>query len=434
MKRRLERVGCAALLTLLLAGVGAHAQEPAEPSAPSPVSWRGSVEWIGAIRGTAPADTLLNPGNLRLRIPQLWLQVEGRPNVRVELGPRITAVVRPRLVATSESAWATGLPRASDGDLSANWTELYVNWRPTDSLQLTYGLQNFQWGPAELLAPSNRIFHETGVFRDQLYYVRGRHLLRVNLSSGREWSLVALAELSSNGEDPFVAGEPFQRQGQVKAEYSAASGRGYLGVTAGARDGARPWFGEYASYELADGFSIYMDATHTKGSRTWYPVALQGGGASFVQRDVHADGWRTLAVAGLRYTFVAGPDARLEYLHQDAGYRRGDFDLAAIAAASATSAAQLARFVSPGLEFAGRRMALGSLRVPDLPPGDRLAVQGRYLRSFTDGSGVAFVTGTLDTTDAVVLFASASVTHGRDTAEFSRLARGGLVAGGVWTW
>jgi hypothetical protein len=434
VRRDLAGLAWAALLSLLPGAAPAHAQEPGEPSAPRRVSWRGSVEWIGAIRGTAPAETALNVGNLRFRIPQLWVQGEVRPNVRIELGPRITGVIRPRLVATSESAWATGLPRASDRDLSANWTELYVNWRPNDSLQLTYGLQNFQWGPAELLAPSNRIFHETGVFRDQLYYVRGRHLLRLNLSSGREWSLVALAELSGNGEDPFVAGEPFRRQAQVKAEYSAASGRGYLGVTAGGREGVRPWFGEYASYEPAEGFSIYMDATHTKGSRAWYPVALPGGGASFVTRDVQADGWRTLAVAGLRYTFVAGPDARLEFLHQDAGYRRGDFDLAAIAAASATSAAQLAPYFFPGLEFAGRRMALGSLRVPDLPPGDRVALLGRYLRSLTDGSGVAFVTGTLDTTDAVVLFASASVTHGRDTAEFSRLARGGLVAGGVWTW
>jgi hypothetical protein len=134
----------------------------------------------------------------------------------------------------------------------------------------------------------------------------------------------------------------------------------------------------------------------------------------------------------VRYTFVAGPDARLEYLHQDAGYARGEVDLAA--AALGASPTQAAPFIAPGLEFLGRRMALASLRVPDLPPNDRLALQGQYLRSFTDRSGVAFLTGTLDATDAVVLFASGSVTHGRDTAEFSRLARAGVVAGAVWTW
>jgi hypothetical protein len=424
----------AALLALAAtSAVPAHAQGVAQTPQPPAVSWRASVEWIGAVRGANPADTRLNPGNTRFRIPQVRAQAEVRPNVRIELGPRVTVVVRPRGLATAQTAWATGLPRTIDTDASANWTEAYLNWRPTNSLQVTYGLQNFQWGPAELLAPSNRIFHETGVFRDQLYYVRGRHLLRVNLSSGRQWSLVGLAELTGNGEDPFVAGERFERQGQVKGEYAAASGRGYLGVTAGARQGPRPWFGEYASYELAGGLSAYVDATHTRGSRAWYPVALPSTeAATFARRDLDVDAWRTLAVAGMRYTFVAGPDARLEYLHQDAGYTRGELDLAA--AALAASPAQAAPFIAPGLEFLGRRLALASLRVPDLPPSDRLALQGRYLRSLTDRSGVAFLTGTLEAADAVVLFASGSLTHGRDTAEFSRLIRAGVAAGAVWTW
>jgi hypothetical protein len=421
----------AAALALALA-VPAHAQDATEPPRPPAVTWRASVEWIGAARWTDPAETPLNPGNARFRIPQFRAQVEARPNVRVELGPRLTAVVRPRGLATTQAAWATGLPRTTGSDASANWTELFVNWRPTDVAHVTYGLQNFQWGPAELLAPSNSLFHETGVFRDQLYYVRGRHLLRVNLSAGRAWSLVALSELGSNGEAPFVAGERFRRQGQIKGEYSAPSGRGYLGLTAGGREGSPPWFGEYASYEVAGGLSAYVDATHAKGSRAWYPVALPDGGAAFVQSDLDGDRWRTLAVAGLRYTFVAGPDARLEYLHQDAGYRRHEIDLAALALA--TSPAAAGPFVAPGLEFLGRRLALVSLRVPDLPPRRQLALHGRYLRSLTDRSGVAFLTAGLDAADAVVLFASASVTHGSATAEFSRLARAGLVAGAVWTW
>jgi hypothetical protein len=409
----------------------AHAQDAA-PAAPPAITWRGSVEWIGAVRWTEPAETPLNPGNRTFRIPQFRVQAQVRPHLRVDVGTRLTGVARPRGLAVAQSAWIAGAPRERDADASANWTELFVNWRPTDAVHVTYGLQNFQWGPAELLAPSNRVFHETGVFRDQLYYVRGRHLLRVNLSAGRQWSLVTLAELTGNGEGPFVAGERFRRQAQIKGEYSVPSGRGYIGLTAGGREGARPWFGEYASYEVAGGLSAYVDATHAKGSRAWYPVALPGSGAAFAQSDLDGDRWRTLAVAGLRYTFVAGPDARIEYLHQDAGYRRHEIDLAALALATSPLAADA--FLAPGLEFLGRRMALVSLRLPDLPPRQQLALQGRYLRSLTDRSGVAFLTAGLDAADAVVLFASASVTHGGATAEFSRLARAGLVAGAVWTW
>jgi hypothetical protein len=436
--RRLRTVAAAFVLCVLpAAGLhGATGQEPPPPPSerPPPVTWRGSVEWIAAVRVTQPADTPLNPGNALLRIPQLWTQAEVRPHLRVDLGSRLTAVARPRGVANAQAAWAGNLPRADAHDTSANWTELYVNWRPVDLVQVTYGLQNFQWGPAELLAPSNRLFHETGVFRDQLYYVRGRHLLRVNLSPGRDWSAIAIAEVSENGEAPFIAREPFRRQGQVKVEYSAPTGRGYIGGTFGGREGGRPWFGEYASVSLTDGLSAYVDATHARGSRAWYPVAGADGWPAFVRRDLDSDAWRTLAVAGLRYTFVAGPDLRIEAVHQDAGYTKDELALSAAAAGVAASREDLAPYVAPGLELTGRRLALVSLRVPDLPPHRHLMLHGRYLRSLTDGSGVAFLTASLDAADAVVLFASASLTHGSQTAEFSRLARGGAVFGTVWTW
>jgi hypothetical protein len=93
-----------------------------------------------------------------------------------------------------------------------------------------------------------------------------------------------------------------------------------------------------------------------------------------------------------------------------------------------------APYLAPGLEFLGRRLALLSVRVPDLPPRDHVVVHARYLRSFTDGSGVTFATASLETTDRLVLFVSATWTHGGDAAEFSRLARASVLGGAVWTW
>jgi hypothetical protein len=356
-----------------------------------------------------------------------------RPNASVGLGSRLLFVARPRLLAHTESTWADGLDRRDTRDASANWTELFVNWQVGHALQFTYGLQNFQWGPAELISPSNRIFHEVGIFRDPIYYVRGKHLARANVSIGKEWSLVTLAELGDNGEVDFNAGEPFRRQGQSKLEYAAPSGVGYVGVTAGARQHAPWWFGEYGSWSLTEGLSVYVDASHTRGSRAWYPVITEDV-PRFSRRDADADAWRTLALLGLRYTFVNGVDVRGEYLHQDAGYSTGDLALAASAAAAATSADAFAPYLAPGLELLGRRLALLSVRVPDLPPSKHLVVQGRYLQSFTDRSGVAFVTASLEAANALVLFASATAVHGGDTDELSRLVRGTLVGGAVWTW
>jgi hypothetical protein len=397
------------------------------------VTARGSVEWISALRWLDPRDTALNPDNAIFRIPGLWLQTELRPDGRLGVGPRVTFVARPRLYAWNETSWSDG-NSTSRREASANWTELFVNWRATDNLQVTYGLQNFQWGPAELLSPSNRIFHEVGLFRDPIYYVRGRHLARVNASVGKAWSLVALGELGDNGEVDFNAGEPFRRQGQVKLEYASPSGGNYVGVTAGAREGSRPWFGEYAAFSLSEGLSAYVDASHTRGGRAWYPVRDGAGAFTFGRKEERNTAWRTLAVAGVRYTFATGVDARIEYLHQDTGYSDADMTTTAIAAAGARTPEDLSPYFAPGLEFLGRRLILASVRWPDLPPSKHLVVQGRYLVSATDRSGVAFTTASLDAADRLVIFASVTVTHGRDVAEFSRAVRASLVAGTVWTW
>lgn len=413
----------------------AHAQPAADdqPESRPLFTWRASAEWLSTVRWLDPARTAINPGNTPLRLPQAWAQTELRPDGRLEVGSRLLFVVRPRLVASVRSVWSDGLPREDTSDASANWTEAYMNWRASNAVQLTYGLQNFQWGPAELLSPSNRLFHEVGVFRDPAYYVRGRHMVRLNASAGKEWSLVTLAELGDNGEGDFNAGDPFRRQAQSKLEYAAPSGGGYIGATVGVREGARAWLGEYGSLSLTQGLSAYVDATHARGSRAWYPE-IRDDQPAIVRKAGRSDAWNTLAVAGLRYTFVNGVDLRGEFVHQDAGYSRSDGVLAARVVTTSPDRETLERYLAPGLELLGRRLGLFSIRAPDLPPARHLVLQGRYLRSFTDDSGVAFAGVTLETTDALVLFASATATHGARSAEFSRLVRRSVVAGALWTW
>jgi hypothetical protein len=75
-----------------------------------------------------------------------------------------------------------------------------------------------------------------------------------------------------------------------------------------------------------------------------------------------------------------------------------------------------------------------SLRTPDLPPSKHVQVQTRYLQSFTDTSRVFFTTGSYEATDALVLFASGTVTGGPPEGELSRLVRASLVLGATYTW
>jgi hypothetical protein len=422
----------APLLGALLAASAAldpAASEASSDAAPG-LAFRGQLTWITAGGGTLLRDTPVNPENQVLALPQVVAQSELRPDLRFEYASQLAAVVRPRLQLQFQQARRRGAWGPERSAASAEWIELYATWRLDERLALSYGLQNFQWGPAELVSPSNRIFHTTGFYRDPLYVVRGRHLARVNASAGREWSAVLLAEVASNGEPAFVADEPFDPKAQLKLEYAAPSGAWSVAVTAGASQRSRAWFGEYATLPLWAGLSAYMDAVHTVGRRAWYPV--DAGRATFAQTGMETRELRTIALGGLRYSFAGGTDLRVEYVFDQAGWDRGDLSLASRAAAA--DPRLVGRFLDPGFELLGRQLAYASLLVPDLPPLKRTTLQARYLRSVTDGSGAAFVTASYAATDAVVAFLSTSLTHGGADGAVSRLVRGASIVGAEVNW
>jgi hypothetical protein len=429
-----RRAGVIGVLVASLGPIPLVAQEPPQATVPPRFSFRADAQWIGAAVLVHPSATWLNPGNQTLGMPQTTWLAELRANARLQAGSRFQLIIRPRVSGSIETTRADSMATENKKDATIEVTEAYLNWRPNDAISIAYGLQNFQWGPAEMMGPSNRLFHEVGVFRDQLYSVRGKHLIRVNVSAGRQWSLVAMAELGATDEAPFRAGAAFRRAAQAKLEYSTPSGGSYVGVTAGARVGEPPWMGGYAAVTLTDSLSAYLDASVQRGSQAWYPRATGDGAAGFAN-DARSDGMRALALTGVRYSFSATFDARLEYLRQDAGYTRAQVTTAApLAVAQRPSPETVERWLTPGLEFLGRDLVMVSVLARDLAPAGRLDLHGRYVRSLTDGSGAGFLTASLDTTGALVLFGSLTLTHGPDLAEFTRLARAGGVVGLVWSW
>jgi hypothetical protein len=435
------------LASLLAADPGLPAEPavveaPAEPApappgeAPPPVVFRGHLEWISAAGGASSRASLVNPGNAILQVPAGGVQTELRPDLRLEVGPALTAIARPRFWLRVQKAETSAGWQPEQYEANAQWIEGYASWRVSDRLSVSYGLQNFQWGPAELVSPSNRIFHASGFYKDPVYVVRGRQLVRANVSAGRAWSLVVLAEVGDNGEDPFVALEPFERKALAKLEYTAPAGDLYAAVTAGAGARSRGWFGEYFTVPLVAGLAVYGDVVHTVGRNAWTPVETAGGPA-FAQPGMETRALRTTALGGLRYSFVNGNDVRLEYLFDEAGWTDDQLALAQQAAAASLASGDrwgLAPFLSPGFELLGRHLLYGSLSLPDLPPDERTRLQARVLWSLTDGSGAAFVTGSYDATDAVVAFVSLSATTGPADGALSRLTRATFAAGAAVSW
>ncbi len=418
---------------------------PDSSSAPEPsAAFRASLTWTTAAGYTGLTEIPANFGNSVLELPDFQALTELKPDLSAEAG-KFHIIARPRLRFSILHSTVQGASKSRFESPELLMNELYLQWTPSDYISLAYGLQNFQWGPAESMSPSNRIFHETVQSRDILYAVRGHHLARLNLTPAQDWSLILMGELTENGEESYAADQPFEAKALLKAEHSWNSGADYIGLVGGVRQVAKPWFGEYFNLSPLEGLSLYADASHEQGSRAWYPETrtdLGTGASSLVlaQSQAASTGLYTLAVFGARYTFLGGSDLRFEFVYDGAAYNPAERQLIrqALAPTGGTrlfiDAENLRRLLRPGLEFPGQRFALVSLRVPDFLLERNLSLYTRYMHSLTDQSGQAYATLEYIVGDSGTLFGATGFTHGEPVDELRGFSSYSLLVGYRHAW
>ena len=414
MKRRVL------LALILLAGCPVRAFAGGGPTMDATVTLWGA----GSYRD--PVDSAVNPNNTVFRLPQWLGTLEGRSEVRLT-GEQVTVVVRPKLVLSADATTAAaGAASRSATSSEVIWTEAFATYTPFDAVAVTYGLQNFQWGPAEAAGPSNRIFRDTIQAKEVLYDVRGHHLLRLNVTPHRDWTEVFLLELSGNGEPAFEAGESFAHQALLKSEYVWNGGADYGGLVVGWREHAGGWLGEYLSVGLTDGLSGYLDASHQQGSLAWYPDR------GFSQSRASESRIYTFLVAGLRYAFESGNDARLEWVFQEAGYSAAEVGDAWDTLRSSPQALGYAQ--QSGLEFPGRQYLHASLRVPDAFRVKDWTLYARCLVSLQDGSVAAYGSTEAAVGGAGTVFAGIRITAGSAASELRGAVRTAITIGYRHAW
>lgn len=393
--------------------------------------WRGSLDLFSSVLGIWRASGQLNPDNQVLRTPHGVVDNQLRPNLRFELD-RLQVVVRPRFsldwsVRRDEDAWS------DEWKGSVDLPEAYASWRVNDVFSLSYGLQNYQWGPAETLNATNTIIHRP-YNRNLLTLVKGKQIVRLNISYGRRFSTILLFEPGDNGEPPFRFNTRFDRKILLRTELTSRSGASYVGLAGGAGSLSAEWFGEYGSVALSDAFSIYIDARHQAGSDAWYPTASADDPVGFEQR--RSQHIKTIGVAGARYTFESGADLRVEYIHNDVGYTRQEERLATqnVLTRLATTPAVLGYLQAPGLDLPGQKYAYASARAPDLLKDKSLTMDLRVIKNFADNTGIVFVNIEWFATDALVVFSSSSIAFGREDGDLTRQARAYSILGIRHTW
>ena len=97
--------------------------------------------------------------------------------------------------------------------------ELYLRKEHNSLWSSALGLQNYQWGPAELMSPSNPLFHFSSQSLDPSYQIPGHSLARLNYTPIENLNFVGLYEFAPNEEKSFIYDTPFTPLGLIKFDY-----------------------------------------------------------------------------------------------------------------------------------------------------------------------------------------------------------------------
>ena len=209
--------------------------------------------------------------------------------------------------------------------------------------------------------------------------------MRVNYSGSKSESIVALLEPVSNNETEWISEEKISAKYALKFEKIFVDSSNYAGLVGGRGEGEVFFIGEYFSYSPSEGFSIYGDLKHSSEKINFEP---EYNGVSYDLAVPQARGsWPVLAVLGGRWEDKY--DARIEFIHNSAGFGREDLRAAVSAASNALNPLylqNLRRFQRSGLEMLGRNYAYVSIRVADPFESRDFNFYSRWIRSFQDDS------------------------------------------------
>lgn len=395
--------------------------------------FRWDIEWYNYGQAVEQTDqSIIDPTGRRLNNPKERFQSDLRINTKYTWNNGTRFVFRPRFLGnvneyhyldTDENVTST------DGEIPI--PEAYLEGDPTKTLTLAAGLQNYQWGPAEFIGPSNPFFHFRRDQRSYTYKEDGRFLLRMNWSPNYRWNIIAIAEPMNNGDSFWIYEQKFKPKGIIKIERRGKNALNYIGVDAGTIDDTIPFIGEYFNYEIVSGLSIYVDARHSQGSAQYEPDVSPDLLYDMVYvRNDHT--WNTLSVAGIRWE-QGRVDIRAEYVYNSYGLDQNNMQAAFLSALPQHPRGDenLKRLLGSGMELMGQHYGYLSFRFPDLfMQNNNVAL--RYVQSLMDQSATVQLAWDVALGDAWTLFAEANYSIGDSTQELSALEKASGQLGLKW--
>lgn len=388
------------------------------------LKWNHRLNWYNRVLNQGVVDSDYNPDNQVAKVPDNTFETDLRPTFNWELDQH-RFKIDPRIITQVTEAEYQGKAHSTD-KTEAFLNEINYQGNFGDH-QIALGIQNYQWGPAEMLSPTNPIFRFQFEQRSLFFQQRGRNLVRWNWQITPEWNLVSMVEVTKNGSELPKEDQKFQPNGVVKLERALSKSSDYFGVVAGKTPYRESFVGEYFAMNFTDEFSAYFDARHQHGSKNFYPTsnALE----EFDEREEDG-GIKTLANFGLRHE--ARVDFRLEYIYNGVGLDETDWKRArnALVTLGPNLRENFKRFYRGGRDDLQRQhYGYASLRVPDIGAKNEYTLFLRHFHSIADSSSSTQFQMDRVTAESFNLYLEASLFNGSKTSEFGSLLRHEISAG-----
>jgi hypothetical protein len=313
--------------------------------------------------------------------------------------------------------------------------EWLASLRLTDSLFLSYGRENLQWGPSWYISPSNPFFRENGRSNPKKE-VAGKDFARLVWVPSMSWSLSLIANVGE-GEQEVVFPQQFENTYALKVDYTGY--RKYFSLIASYRDEDRGRLGGFLRWQLTDGLLLYTEAQVSEGTPALYPVDTGEIGPlgepiiNFEATKNDSSSVETIATFGASYTFDAGMTLTAEYLLNTPGYDDEQAELLSVYYATQFARALIlpgdinqGRFdfinrelvLDPGLRALRRHYVLGQYSHGEIK--GKLDLLFRYIYNLDDNSSLFIPIVQFDAWDNIELFVIGSVNYGDVDTEFYR--------------
>lgn len=372
------------------------------------------------------ADSSQNPNNDFFQIPRYSTELDVRPDARL-IFRRLDLSVKPRM-NLKWNVWEDG-SRKGDTNLDDDWfiNEWLARVRATDSLFVSYGRENLQWGPSYLFSPSNPFFKYNGR-RNPKLEIPGMDFARLVWLPEMLWTMSIIANLDK-GREEFQFSE-FEKTYALKLDY--AGQEAYASIILSHQESNRNRLGAFGGWTASEALLLYGEGAISRGNNVLYPKEADNPfGESMEVIYYDSSSLKGTILIGGSYTIEIGPTLTVEYVYYGPGYNDDQaneyyrlrqeasdaFDLAG--SIGDLSRLTLSQTADTGLRFLRKNYVMLQYQHNDIQ--DVLNLTFRWTQNLDDSSGQFIYIVEYFVGDHAQLFSIGSVNSGSEDTEFGTI-------------